>query len=56
VGSAPADAAIPARGGSLHVLNGGSDTIASFRVAADGSLAPSGTVALPATAVGLAAN
>jgi 6-phosphogluconolactonase (cycloisomerase 2 family) len=55
-GSAPADAAIPARGGSLHVLNGGSDTIASFRVAADGSLAPSGTVALPATAVGLAAN
>ena len=51
------DAAISASGRHLFVLNSGSQTISSFTVAKDGSLANLGSAAgLPVGANGLAAN
>lgn len=56
-GSAPADAAISADGRQLYVRNGRTFTISSFSIGHDGSLAAhAGASALPASAVGLAAN
>jgi hypothetical protein len=54
-GSAPADAALSKIGRFLYVLAGGAGQIAIFAFNADGSLTPLGSVALPATALGLAA-
>jgi 6-phosphogluconolactonase (cycloisomerase 2 family) len=54
-GSAPADSAFSHNGRYLYVLAGGTDQIVSFAFNADGSLTPLGSVAIPATALGLAA-
>lgn len=57
-GTAPVDMAIPVHGRTLHVLTGGSSpSITSFELGRRGSLrAESPAVAVPAGAVGLAAN
>ncbi|MEZ5290899.1 MAG: beta-propeller fold lactonase family protein [Vicinamibacterales bacterium] len=54
-GSTPLDMVITDNGRFLYVLNGGSHTIAGFRVGGDGSLMPlPGAVPVPGTANGLA--
>jgi 6-phosphogluconolactonase len=56
-GAGPIDAAVSTSGRKLYVLNGRSQTISSFSIAADASLSSPGTVAgLPVGANGLAAN
>ena len=56
-GNGPIDAAISADGRGLFVLNAGSNSITSFAIARDGSLAAAGSVTgLPAGSNGLAAN
>ncbi|MGE0815720.1 MAG: lactonase family protein [Vicinamibacterales bacterium] len=54
-GSTPLDMVVTDNGRFLYVLNGGSHTIAGFRVGGDGGLQPlPGAVPVPATANGLA--
>lgn len=56
-GSAPADTAVSPDGHHVFTRNGGSHTIASFTIDADGRLSPARFVdGLPAASVGLAAK
>ena len=52
-GDVPIDMAVCADGSFLYTLDSGSDQISGFAIGPDGSLTPLGTVATPATAVGL---
>ena len=54
--SHPLDEAISGNGQYLYNLTDGAHTISAFRIAADGSLAPAGTIAVPAGAAGIAAH
>ncbi len=55
-GSRPIDAIISSDGQTLYVLNGGTDTVTAFRIAADGSLTNLGDVSIPAGSVGITAR
>jgi len=55
-GSHPLDEAVSGNGQYLYNLTDGAHLISAFRIAADGSLSPAGTVAAPAGAAGIAAR
>jgi len=55
-GSHPLDAAVSGNGRYLYNLTDGLHRISGFRIAADGSLASTGTIAVPAGAAGIAAR
>ena len=56
-GSKPIDMTLDDEGHLLYVLNGGTKSVGAFRIAADGSLSPAGSVGgLPAHAAGLVAT
>lgn len=52
----PIDMALSNNSRYLYVLNAGSDDIVSYRVQSDGSLTTLGSIAVPATSVGLTAK
>jgi len=56
VGSKPLDLATAGHGHYLYELDGNNNTISTFAVNADGSLSAIGSVAIPASAAGLAAS
>lgn len=55
-GSHPLDETVSGDGQFLYDLTDGAHLISAFRIAADGSLAPAGTIAVPAGAAGIAAR
>ncbi|MGZ4354330.1 MAG: lactonase family protein [Gaiellaceae bacterium] len=55
-GSHPLDESVSGDGRYLYNLTDGAHLISAFRIGADGSLSPAGTIAVPAGAAGIAAR